>query len=56
MKQLLLAAAAALALAACGEEPQLLEAAGAPGFRTDAWDDQLRERTLAQNEAGRIQY
>ena len=36
MKQVLLAAAAALALAACGEEPQI--------------------RTLAQNEAGRIQY
>lgn len=44
----------ALALAACGEAPQRLEEAQAPGYRIDDWDAQLRTRTLVQNEAERI--
>jgi hypothetical protein len=46
---------ACLALAvACGEDPQRLDAAKAPGYRTDGWNSQLRERTLHQGEAERI--
>ena len=41
-------------LAACTQEPQRLDAARAPGYAIDAWPDQLRERTLRQNESGRI--
>ena len=41
-------------LAACNEEPQVLDTAQAPGYASDAWPDQLRERTLRQNESGRI--
>lgn len=41
-------------LAACTPEPQRLDAAEGPGYATDAWRDQLRERTLRQNESGRI--
>jgi hypothetical protein len=45
---------AAAGLGGCAEEPQRLAAAEAPGFRTDSWDEQLRERTLHQGEARRI--
>ena len=41
-------------LAACTEEPQRLDAPQGPGYASDAWPDQLRERTLRQNESGRI--
>jgi hypothetical protein len=45
----------ALAVAAgCSEEPQHLAASAERGFSTDAWDDQLRERTLRQGESRRI--
>ncbi|HEX6321210.1 MAG TPA: hypothetical protein VFZ84_20275 [Burkholderiales bacterium] len=44
----------ALALAACTEHPQRLASAHEPGYRTDAWPDQHRARTLRQGEAGRI--
>lgn len=50
---LLLWIAAALALGACGQEPQQLESAAQPGYRTDAWPDQERERTLRQSESTR---
>ena len=50
----LVVCAAFLGLAACTEEPQRLDAAKAPGYASDAWPDQLRERTLRQNESGRI--
>ena len=49
-----IAVAAALLLAACAEEPQQLVAAERPGYRTDAWPDQSRERTLRQDESRRI--
>ena len=38
----------------CAEDSQELAAAEHPGFSTDAWDDQMRERTLRQGEARRI--
>ncbi|HEX2198285.1 MAG TPA: hypothetical protein VHG88_06670 [Burkholderiales bacterium] len=43
-----------LALMACSEEPQRLDGAERPGYASDAWPEQLRERTLRQNESGRI--
>jgi hypothetical protein len=49
-----LIALAALLIGGCSEERQHLAASGKPGFATDAWDDQLRERTLRQGEARRI--
>lgn len=51
---MLLAPCLALALVACGEAPQRLVSAKAPGYRTDAWNDQLRSRTLHQGERERI--
>jgi hypothetical protein len=48
---LLLVAAAA---SACNEPPQRLEAAAEPGYRTDDWNDQERQRTLRQDESARI--
>jgi hypothetical protein len=47
-------ALATLGVAACSEEPQRLASARKPGFETDAWQDQLRERTLNQSELNRI--
>ena len=45
----------ALAVAAgCSEEPQHLAASAERASTTDAWDDQLRERTLRQGESRRI--
>ena len=44
----------ALLLVGCTEDPQRLAAAREPGYRTDAWPDQHRARTLRQGEAGRI--
>ena len=49
-----LIALAALLVGGCSEEPQHLAASSEHGFATDAWDDQLRERTLRQGEARRI--
>jgi hypothetical protein len=54
-----LAAAAVLlvlsaGLSACSEQPQRLESAAEPGYRTDEWRDQLRRRTMNQNESTRI--
>lgn len=43
-----------LLLAACEEAPQQLVSAQDPGYRTDAWPDEQRSRTLHQSEAGRI--
>ncbi|HEX6267850.1 MAG TPA: hypothetical protein VFZ81_13265 [Burkholderiales bacterium] len=43
-----------VALIACTEEPQQLDAADRPGYRTDDWQDQQRERTLRQSESTRI--
>jgi hypothetical protein len=48
------AVVAALLLGACAEEPQRLASAEKPGYRTDAWPDQSRQRTLRQDEARRI--
>jgi hypothetical protein len=45
---------ALLLIGGCTEEPQHLAAAGKPGFQTDSWNDQLRNRTLRQGEARRI--
>jgi hypothetical protein len=45
---------ALLFIGGCTEEPQELVAAGNPGFQTDSWNDQLRERTLRQGEPRRI--
>lgn len=45
---------AVLALGACTEEPQRLDAADRPGYRSDDWRDQQRERTLRQSESTRI--
>ena len=50
----LVVSAALSGLAACSEEPQVLDTAERPGYASDAWPDQLRERTLRQNESGRI--
>lgn len=57
MRTIIIAFAASLiagALGGCTEEPQQLAAAGKPGFKTDSWADQLRERTLRQGESRRI--
>lgn len=54
MKHWLAWTLATLALGACTEEPQRLDAAEPPGYRTDAWEDQQRERTLRQSESTRI--
>lgn len=47
---------AVLGAAGCDEMPQRLASAEQPGYQTDAWRDQHRERTLRQNESGRIYY
>jgi hypothetical protein len=44
----------AFVLSACGEAPQRLASAAEPGYQTDSWPDQLRDRTLRQGESGRI--
>ena len=49
-----MALVAALLLAACAPEPQLLASAQKPGYRTDSWPDQQRARTLRQGEGSRI--
>jgi hypothetical protein len=51
MKLWLVWTLAAFALGACTEEPQRLEAADRPGYRSDDWHDQ---RTLRQSESTRI--
>jgi hypothetical protein len=54
MRKHALLALTLLLLAGCGEKPQTLSASQQPGFRTDAWHQQLRERTESQSEAERI--
>ena len=54
---ILIFAAAALGptgVGGCAEQPQSLASAGQPGFKTDSWDEQHRERTLRQGESRRI--
>ena len=54
MRALLILFSVLLGLAACTEEPQRLGAVQQPGYASDAWSDQLRGRTLRQNESSRI--
>ena len=57
MRTVLVAMAAALiaaSLGGCAEESQSLAAAKDAGFKTDSWNDQLRERTSRQGESARI--
>jgi hypothetical protein len=54
MKKLLGLALGLLVLASCNEPPQRLASADEPGYRTDSWADQQRERTLRQSESTRI--
>lgn len=53
-REILLIVAVLAALAACGKAPQVEESARAPGYQSDAWPDQLRERTLRQDESRRV--
>jgi len=48
------AALIAASLGGCAEESQSLAAAKDAGFKTDSWNDQLRERTSRQGESARI--
>lgn len=52
--RILVAALVAATLPACGEHSQRLAAAEKPGYVTDGWRDQLRQRTQRQHESGRI--
>lgn len=54
LSRILLAVLLAAALPACSEDPQRLAAAGKPGYVTDDWPEQLRQRTQRQHEVGRI--
>ena len=47
---------AVLLLAACSEKPQELSAARNPGWQTDNWRHELRDRGQTQNESNRIAY
>jgi hypothetical protein len=45
-----------LLLAACSEKPQELSASMNPGWQTDNWRHELRDRGQTQNESNRIAY
>lgn len=43
-------------LAACSEKPQQLAASREPGWQSDNWQHQMRDRGQTQNESNRIAY